>query len=200
MKVLVVSEGKHEQAGGLEGLLKRLGGTRAFYEFDRVSNSRIHAFHGKGPGYFKRAIRWLKEAESRQVDVLVLLIDEDGRRERVKQIRDAQDFFMSRFPRAMGVAIRTFDAWMLADEKTLTEVLGYQVNRQPDPESIRNPKQVCADLLAKSQNQMSQSEMYARVSSEIDVDILSDRCQSGFKLFATSVRRVFEQIVNSQSG
>jgi len=192
MKVLVVSEGKHEQSGALESLLKRLGGTHASFEFDRVSNSRIHAFHGKGKGYFKRAIRWLKEAENRKADVLVFLIDEDGRSERIAQIRDAQDSLMFQLRRAMGVAIRMFDAWMLADEKTLTQVLGYDVDRQPDPETIRNPKRVCADLLANSQNQMTQSEMYARVSYEIDIDILSDRCQSGFRPFAASVRIIFQ--------
>ena len=60
MKVLVVSEGKHEQSGALENLLKRFGGTHAFFEYDRVSNSGIHAFHGKGKGYFKRAIRCIR--------------------------------------------------------------------------------------------------------------------------------------------
>ena len=192
MRVLVVSEGKHEQSGALGNLLKRLGGTHASYEFDRVSNSRIHAFHGKGKGYFKRAVRWLKEAENRQVDALVFLIDEDGKAERIEQIRDAQKSLLSQLHRAMGVAIRMFDAWMLADEKTLTHVLDYNVNRLVDPETIRNPKQVCADLLADSHLQMSQSEMYTKVSSEIDLDILCDRCQSGFRPFATLVKNVFQ--------
>ena len=192
MRVLVVSEGKHEQSGALENLLKRLGGAHASFECDRVSNNSIHAFHGIGKGYFKRAIRWIKEAENRQADALVFLIDEDGKSERIEQIRDAQDFPLSQLRRAMGVAIKMFDAWMLADEKTLTQVLGYHVNRQPDPETIRNPKQVCADLLVESQDQMSQSEMYAKVSSEIDIDILCDRCPSGFKPFATYVRNIFQ--------
>ncbi len=63
MTVLVVSEGKHEQSGALENLLKRLGGDNSVFEFDQVSNKRIHAFHGKGKRYFKRAFGWLKEAE-----------------------------------------------------------------------------------------------------------------------------------------
>ena len=191
MTVLVVSEGKHEQSGALENLLKRLGGDNSVFVFDRVSNKRIHAFHGKGKGYFKRAFRWLKEAEKKGVDAIILLIDEDGKRERIEQIQEAQDSLLSQLPRAMGVAIRMFDAWMLADEKALTEVLGYNVNRQPDPETIANPKQVCADLLADSDNGISQSEMYARVSCNINTDILCDRCQSGFRPFATHVRRIF---------
>ena len=192
MTVLVVPEGKHEQSGALENLLKRLGGDNAVFEFDRVSNKRIHAFHGKGKGYLKRASRWLKEAEKKGADALILLIDEDGKRERIDQIQEAQDSLLSQFPRAMGVAIRMFDAWMLADEKALTEVLDYKINRQSNPETIRNPKQVCAKLLEDSQIQISQRVMYARVSSKINIDILCDRCQSGFKPFATYVRNVFK--------
>lgn len=192
MRVLVVSEGKHEQSGALESLLKRLGGTNASFEYDRVSNNTIHTFHGKGKGYFKRAIRWLKEAENRKVDAVVFLIDEDGKSERIEQIRDAQDSILSQLPRALGVAIKMFDAWMLADEKTLTQVLGYNVNRQPDPETIRNPKQVCETLLGESSIQMSQREMYAQISCVLDLDLLCDRCQSGFKPFATSVRNIFQ--------
>ena len=191
MRILVVSEGKHELSGALENLLKRLGGVSAYLEFDRVSNNKIHAVHGKGQGYFKRAVRWLKEAEERGANALILLIDEDGRSERIREIRDAQDYNQSQLARAMGVAIRMFDAWMLADEKALTEILCYNVNRQPDPETIANPKQVCADLLADSDNRISQSEMYARVSCNINTDILCDRCQLGFKPFATHVRKIF---------
>jgi hypothetical protein len=191
MTVLVVAEGKHELSGALENLLKRLGGDNAVFEFDRVSNKNIHAFHGKGKRYFKRAFRWLKEAEKKGADALILLIDEDGKRERIEQIQEAQDSLLSQLPRAMGVAIRMFDAWMLADEKALTEVLGNNVNRQTNPETIGNPKQVCAKLLADSQIQISQSEMYASVSSKINIEILCDRCKSGFKPFATYVRNIF---------
>ncbi|MBW7988653.1 MAG: DUF4276 family protein [Planctomycetes bacterium] len=191
MRVLVVAEGKHELSGVLESLLKRLGGDNAVFEFDRVSNKNIHAVHGKGSGYFKRAFRWLKEAEKRGADALILLIDEDGEMERIEQIQEAQDSSLSRFPRAMGVAIRMFDAWMLADEKALAEVLDYNIDRQANPETIRNPKQVCEELLANSQIKISQREMYARVSSKINIDILCNRCQSGFRPFATNVRNIF---------
>ncbi|MBN2180871.1 MAG: DUF4276 family protein [Sedimentisphaerales bacterium] len=191
MRVLVVAEGKHELSGALENLLKRLGSTSASFEFDRISNNTIHAVHGKGQGYFKRAVRWLKEAEERGVNALVLLIDEDGESERIEQIQSAQNYLLTQLPRAMGVAIRMFDAWMLADEKALTEVLGYRVNRQPDPETIRNPKQICAELLEESPAQIPQREMYAGISSNIDIDILSDRCPLGFEPFAKYVKNLF---------
>jgi hypothetical protein len=191
MNVLVVSEGKHEQAGALENLLRRLGGDEAIFTHDRVCNDTIHAVHGKGGGYFKRAVRWLLEAKKRGFDALVLLIDQDGERERSKQIADAQDTSLSPLPRAMGVAIRTFDAWMLADEMALTDVLGCPVTRQAEPETIRDPKQACASLLTNGQNQMAQSEMYARIAHRLDIAVLVSRCPSGFRPFAEHVRRVF---------
>ena len=82
---------------------------------------------------------------------------------------------------------------MLADEKALTEVLGHNVNRQPAPETIRDPKETCKDLLANSDRQISQSKMYAEVSVKINIDVLCDRCQSGFKPFAAHVKNVFQQ-------
>jgi hypothetical protein len=191
MRVLVVSEGEHEQSGALENLLKRLGGQNATFDVDRVSNNRIHALHGKGDGYFKRAVRWLLEAQKRGAEALVFLIDEDGRKERVTQIRNAQVSTLSALPRALGVAIRMFDAWMLADEGALTEVLGYQVNRQPDPETIRDPKTACQDLLGKSSAGLAQREMYAQVAGRASLDILSERCPGGFAPFATNVRAIF---------
>jgi len=192
MRILVVSEGKHEQTGALENLLKRLGEHHHLFEHDRMANTDIPRVH-KGKGYFKKALRWVLEAEKNGYDALIFLIDEDGIKKRVQEIRQAQDHnLLSFLPRAMGVAIRMFDAWMLADEKALTEVLGYNVNRQPNPEAIPNPKKVCAELLADNQIQISQSEMYARVSSKINIDILFDRCQSGFRPFATRVRNIFQ--------
>ena len=193
MKVLVVSEGKHEQAGALENLLRRLGGAGAELVFDRVSRNDIHTFHGRGSGYYKRAVRWLLEAEERGYEAMVLLIDEDGDRERRRQIGDAQGCSLSRLARAMGVAIRSFDAWMLAHEQALTDVLGRRIDRQPEPETIRDPKRLCADLLAGSPNRMAQSEMYARVADRVDIAVLSSRCQMGFGPFSRYVRQVFEQ-------
>ena len=192
MRVLVVAEGKHELHGALGNLLEKLGGDGSSFDYDRVSNNTIHAVHGTGNGYFKRARRWLIEAEKRGVDALIFLIDEDGKAERIEQIRRAQNYPIPQLPRAMGVAIRMFDAWMLADEKALTEVLDYNINKQADPETIRNPKQMCEELLTNSQIEIPQREMYARVSSKINIDILCNRCQSGFRPFATYVRNIFK--------
>jgi hypothetical protein len=199
MRVLVVSEGEHEQGGALENLLRRLGGKEAKLVFDRVRRDDIHAHHGKGPGYIKRALRWLKEAKSREMDALILLVDQDKPEyRRSEQIREAQQYCNPKvpafnLPRAMGVAIKMFDAWMLADEKALTEVLGCTVARQRDPETIGKPKKVCERLLESGTNPMAQREMYAEVALRLDLEVLTSRCPKGFKPFAEHVRRVFGQ-------
>lgn len=46
-------------------------------------------------------------------------------------------------PRALGMAIRSFDAWMLADDGVLTLVLGKPIDTQPSPEKNRDPKEAC---------------------------------------------------------
>ena len=91
----------------------------------------------------------------------------------------------------MGVAVKMFDAWMLADEKALTEVLGCHVRKQRDPETIRKPKKDCARLLESGVNQMAQREMYAEVALRLDIEILTKRCPKGFKPFAERVRKMF---------
>jgi uncharacterized protein DUF4276 len=192
MKVLVVAEGKHEQSGALGNFLQRLGGDDAVFEFDRVANNRIRAFHGKGDGFFKRSVRWLLEAQKRGFDALILLIDEDGDRKRVDQMARAQNFTRWQFQRALGVAVRTFDAWMLADETALASVLGHPVDRQRDPETIHDPKQVCAGLLETSRNPLGQAEMYARVAQEANIEVIEERCPRGFVPFASRVRAIFQ--------
>ena len=177
----------------MKNLLNRLGGEHHDLNSDRMARSDLPRVHG-GKGYKKKALRWLLRAQNKGYDALILLIDEDGTTRRIQEIREAQDHnTLSDLPRALGVPIRSFDAWMLADEKALTEVLGQSVNRQPAPETIRDPKETCRELLANSDREISQSKMYAEVSAMINVDVLCDRCQSGFKPFAAHVRNVFQQ-------
>jgi hypothetical protein len=197
VRVLLVAEGEHERSGALENFVKRLGGGQASFTCARVCDNRIHAFQGTGEGYTKRALGWLEWALQEKYDAMILLIDQDGQKNRREEIRKAQEFWhqgkleLSRLPRAMGVAVQMFDAWMLADEKALTEVLGYTVAKQRDPESIREPKKACRKLLDNCANKMAQREMYAGIALRLDLDVLSSRCSKGFKPFAERVQRMF---------
>lgn len=190
MKVLLVSEGKHESSGALETLVSRLASVEIQCKQERVNRRDLHAHHGKGKGYFKRAMHWMSVAKKKEYDALILVIDEDGRSERVREITDAQESEHSPVRHALGVAIRTFDAWMLADEGALSDVLACNVPRQRDPETIADPKDVCERLLAESEGTIRQRDMYAKVVRVADIGTLEGRCPRGFAPFAGRVRRL----------
>jgi hypothetical protein len=158
-------------------------------EFSLIRDSRVGALHGKGRGYFKRALRWMRQATRDGFDALVLLIDEDGDPDRIGQIAEAQEHWsMSDIPRALGVAIRTFDAWFLADEQAITAVLGGPVQRQPDPEREQTPKDRCRSLVDNAGSGVALRDLYRELSEQIDLTKLEARCPRGFAPFAARVR------------
>ena len=188
MRILLVSEGKHEASGALEGLVRRLLADDVDIDQDKVSRREVHSFHGKGDGYLKKALGWMIEAKKRDYGALILVIDEDHQADRVSQLDAAQKDQRVGIRRALGVAIHTFDAWMLADETALTRVLGAQIDRQRAPESIPKPKEICADLLNRSDCHQSQAGLYKAVAEQANLQILEERCPKGFKPFADRVR------------
>lgn len=189
MRVLIVGEGKHERSGAFESFVRRLSPQNDLeFESDRLARSDIHASHGKGSGYFKKAVRWMLEAKKREFDGCVLVVDEDGKPERRSEIDLAQESPLGIRCRALGVAVRQFDAWMLADERALTQVLGGTVQRQRAPEEISDPKRTCEQLRDAAQSRLPLSEMYAGVAHAADLTLLAERCPRGFAPFADRLR------------
>jgi hypothetical protein len=195
VRLLIVSEGKHELGGALETIVRRLTGIADPVDVLKISDRVVRVHAGKGPGYFKKAIRCLLYAEEHRYDAMVLLIDQDNQPERRRQLSDAQgDIRHSSLPRAMGVAVVTFDAWMLADERALTVVLSRPVQRQPDPEDIGNPKGACVGLRDQAESDLSLSVLYHGLSQIIDLEVLSNRCPKGFEPFAVRAREMAQQV------
>jgi hypothetical protein len=135
MRVLLVSEGAHEGSGALEHIVRRAIPEVAYCEWRPVKQSLTHVHHGKGSGVFKRAIRWALQARTDGFDALVMVVDQDGYADRLPEMSKAQEeaSVTTGIPRALGVAVRTFDAWMLADETALSNTLGFQVRQQLRP-------------------------------------------------------------------
>ena len=191
MKVLIVAEGKHERSGSLETLVRRLLSCDLQFDVDDI-HRRLSPLHGIGGfDYCKRALQWIQEAQKRGYDAIVLLLDEDGYPDRIKGINQAQVRLSktTMLPRALGVAVRTFDAWMLSDEKALSDALNRIVPCQPFPEGIRDPKSVCQQLRDDSPDcELGLAEIYALVAEKARLEMLEQRCPSGFKPFAERVR------------
>lgn len=186
MRLLLVSEGEHESSGALEALVRRLL-PDGEHECTFKNIRDLRGGHGKGPRYFKKVVTFLHFAARNGYEALVLVVDEDGDRSRRRQFDDAQEHSDVALPRAIGLAIPTFDAWMLADERALSRALGCIVQRQPDPEQVPSPKQLCERLHADSRCEVGLREVYATVASLLDLDVLRRRCPDGFGVFARRV-------------
>jgi hypothetical protein len=203
MNILVVSEGKDElgtdvDSSALVALVRRKLGDGPRFSLEPVSNQkfRIHKPRGKAAAYEKRALACLRFAEREGFDALILVIDEDGQKERRTGIENAQKHAKYQLPRAMGIAIRTFDTWMLADEVALSTVLNTNVQRQKQPETIKNPKKQCQTILSDTGPDFGLSEFYRRLVAKIDLDKLSDRCREGFAPFRGRVEALSEHQVS----
>lgn len=186
MKVRVYHDGLHEASGALETLLSRLCPQIATCDFKSSIRLRSRQ-HGKGAGYVKKAAAAVAEAREEGFDAVVFLIDEDGDPERSQQMSAAQEGYSGDavFPRAFGVAIRSFDAWMVADEAAMAKALARTIDCQKSPEELKSPKEVARSIVAES---MSLREFYAEVSRWVRIDHLEDRCPAGFAPFAQRVR------------
>jgi hypothetical protein len=190
MKVLLVGEGKHEAGGALEALVRRLSKHQAMrLEFKKISDPELHVHHGKGHGVFKRSLAWMRRAQRDGYAAIVILIDHDGYDDRILATDQAQnDLQHATVPRALGVAIRSFDAWILADEQALTRTLGCPpIQRQPAPETIDDPKALCDQLCCDAGRPMALSDMYKAVLEAANLELLVERCPRGFAPFAKHV-------------
>lgn len=197
MRVLVVSEGRHELAldretGPLVELLRRLMTSEAEFVRKKVSDPavRTHKQKGKAAAYEKRALMWISYAAKQGFDSLVLLVDQDGETERREGIDNAQQHPRFTVPRALGLAVETFDAWMLADEQSLSVALGRQVPRQKSPEGIRNPKDVCRDLHTSSNCENDLTQVYTLVAASMNFETVTKRCPLGFAPFRSRVEEL----------
>ena len=208
MKVLVVAEGTHELGDGrTEGALCRLVRrllpesdgpiefVTRFVDSREVETQALRRIgRGKGHRYTKRAVRWVRRAQQLGCDAIVLLADQDDEPERHAALAAAQA--ASVFPgirRAFGVPVRAFDAWIFADEAAVGTVLGYDVDRHPDPEGESDPKGVCRKLRDGSGSSLPLREVYAEVADRADLDRLRGRCPRGFAPFAERVRGIAER-------
>jgi hypothetical protein len=158
-------------------------------EFDRLAKSTIHACHGKGKGYYKKALRWMLEAEKRSFGGIILLVDRDGVDSRVGEIDAAQADTITPIHRALGVAIEAFEAWMLADESALSQVLLTNINTQPAPEKISDPKGHFHHVFAEHGRSPS-ADLYAQLAGILDIGTLEKRCPKGFAVFAVRIREL----------
>ena len=195
MRVLLVSEGKHElgdlnrdeKLSALSILVAKTSSRQFEFTTKKVSDRDFATAHGKGGNLFKRAIRCLLYAAEHKFDALVFVIDQDDDRRRREPLDRAQEYLGVSIRRAFGLAVRSFDAWMIADEQALSKALGRVIQRQPHPETIDDPKTHCRTLRGGG---LGLTTLYEAVSRAAAIEIIEERCPAGFAPFAARVRQL----------
>jgi hypothetical protein len=202
VKVLLVSEGKHEghadeeKPQALRALVARVLPAETTFEWLDVHDlPRGNTITGKGKGHLKLALKAMKHAIDCGFDALILVTDADRQQDRIAQFDAAQQSIRFPIPRALGIPVEAFDAWILADHQAMSNVLKAEVSLLPLPEnyagpkgSPRHPKQVCRALMRQHAWDGSPAEFYEAVCACADLDVIADRCPRGFQPFLARVR------------
>jgi hypothetical protein len=197
VRVLLISEGSHEgnpaeeKPQALRAIVQRVLPARATYEWLNVRHlPRGNPLPGKGGGHFKLALKAMWHATKNAFDAVILVTDADGHYERIKEFDEAQESDRFPIPRALGIPVEAFDAWILADHQAMGQVFGKDVPLQRLPESAKDPKGACESLLEQCEWAGSQAEFYAGVCACADLEIVADRCPKGFKPFLERLRKL----------
>jgi hypothetical protein len=210
MRILLLSEGESEGRRNpdwpqaLRTLVNKLLelGDDAYEWLDVHELPRRNPLKGEGRRYVGVGLKALRYAQEKQFAAVVLVADADRKHDRIVEFAEAQEHLaVFNIPRAFGIAVETFDAWMLADHQALTRVLKKQVHPMALPETFtggkgkpNHPKVVCQKLMAEHQWAGSPAAFYEAVSQEADLDVLADRCPKGFKPFLDRLRTLAEQL------
>lgn len=192
--VLIVAEGEHELAGGhadaaLPTLVRRLLGDGIDLQVSSKRSREVsrHMHAGKGDRLGRKFIGIMQFAEREGFDTVVILMDHDGDDTRLTSATYAHEARLTSLPRAVGIAVRSFDAWILADHVALSSVLAITVDMQPNSESNSDPKMVCGSLCDAAGGDWRLRDLYSAVAAIVDLEILRARCPTGFASFADRV-------------
>ena len=206
MRVLLISEGPHEgnpddeRPQALRCLVQRVLPAEATYKWLNVRDlPRGNPLPGKGGGHFKLALKALWYATREQFQAVILVTDADGNRERISQFQKAQETDRFALPRAFGIAVEEFDAWILADHQALSQTFQRTVGMQRSCESVRHPKETCRELMEGHGWTGSQSELYQAVCRCADLQAVADRCPLGFAPFLERLQSLAATLVRGQA-
>jgi len=203
-----LGEPNQEYASGddlpaLPRLIHRLLGQPEDVSYTPLLFRKVRGGKGKEGKWEKKAKRAILDAERRRFQAVVIVVDRDRQpsRERLDPLKRARDQMSAEGPApcAVGLAVETFDAWMIADGKAIEKAGGDPSRSHPDPEKLSgkegsgdHPKERAYEILGPP-NVLGGK--YAVVAAAADLQFLEQRCSKGFKPFAADVRRCLKPVV-----
>ncbi len=214
-RIAVYGDGRHElgrdlgrelspdSLPALPELVHRLLRSPSHLTYTPKSFPAVPPVHGRGQKYARKAQQAIREAGRLQFAAVAILIDRDRQPDakRIAPLRDGRDAMMyGGFPPcAVGMAVETFDAWMIADGKAAEAAGGDPAKSHPSPESLdgregsgRHPKDVAAEVFGSAKGFGGK---YAVAAASVDLRGLEKACPKGFKPFADEVRERIGPVV-----
>jgi hypothetical protein len=216
-RVLVFGEGKHELAGRLgealtaeelpvlPTLVHRLLGEPGDVTYECRRWKDIKHVAGRGHKLARKVKRAILQATAQEFGAAVILIDRDRNddAEMVAPLREGRDSMPDAFAPAcaVGVAVETFDAWMIADPNAAAIAGGDKSQCHASPENLdgkegtgNHPKDRAADVFGGSGGL---GEKYKQTAMNIRLEHLEKCCPKGFKPFADEVRSRIAPLLRS---
>jgi len=152
------------------------------------------------PKYLSQiAITWKPE----EVDLIIILADSDDKiSERQKSLKDAlkaiQDNHLDASEKIIkdqsigGLAIRDFEAWLLADFQTVSTILSIKIPELSNLEESDQTKNILENAIAESEYLVESNnrklEIRWHLADRIDLAILRKSCPQGYGLFSQSLK------------
>ncbi len=213
--MLLVSEGvldvgdpnasANQRRGAVRVLVQKVleehwGQTIEDWEIETDFLPRVHRLSEKVSGFARKVHLAIVEAKVRDCSCVVIVVDQDGPNhvDRIKLLEAGRvlaenDGYV--VPSVVGVAVNMVETWLLSDELAINEALaptpqattrGHLEQLYGAKDSSSYPKRVFRTHISTST--LDQAAPYDAVASRIRLDILEQRCPSGFGKFAKAIR------------
>ncbi|MFP4435407.1 MAG: hypothetical protein ACLFTN_13165, partial [Phycisphaerae bacterium] len=207
-RILIYCEGKNEHGGcwdeervgmdhpgALPRLVNRLLPEAADWSFCCKPWKNVKAPQGKGPLLARKTMVAMTRGGLDGFDAVVVVMDRDRVRSRLNDLATGRDDSSSDIsspfvPCAVGVAVETFDAWMIVDGGAAKCAGAEGANTHGEPEKLtgkeksgNHPKDRAEDIFGGGL-----TEAYSAVAPSVDLDMLRERCPNGFGAFADDVQ------------
>jgi len=166
----------------------------------------IEHARGKGDAFEKKTKAAILKARSLGFRAVVIVRDKDRKAlaARLAPLARGRDAAATgQVACAVGLAVETFDAWMICDGKAVGTAGGDGSRSHPDPESLdgqestgRHAKDRAVELFGSAD---VLTKRYAQVAACVDLSLLAKCCPQGFAPFATEVRQRIGPVVREQA-
>jgi len=159
-----------------------------------IRNLRLHA-----GGWTRKVSAWMTQAQQDSYDALFIVIDRDGDKTRIQEMRLGRERSEETIPTALGCAVETLEAWLLGDGEQLCECLGIRRDDIPSrPESLdgppgskSHPKTFLHSLLAHIE---AKGIIYQEIAKRTRIGILCRTCPEGFGMYKKEIDLVLKSL------